>query len=890
MKFINKTGNTVRLPDIELSVPYREDMAGQVIDLDVVKKSRSFRNMVMLGKFEVVETGESLFEKNLLRAQGILKKDKPVEAVEEIVDDSIGTKVKIRGHFYEAGGYAKVNRNMAFGLKGLGLNVSIEPYTNANNHLSEEELRQLRPMKKQMDRHCICIDSVIPTFPDGSGGKYNILYTTIEASTVPQQFVDVANSYNEVWVTSDFCKEVLEKYDINPSIYVFPDTIDSGLYTDTGDKYQFRPALKDFVFVSLFGWSYRKGYDAMLKAYLKEFTGDDNVSLLIISRFQHKKDDIIKREIKKYIELFGGGNPAHIARYSNVIPENTLPSVYRACDSFVLFSRGEGFGIPYCFKKDTSIHTSLGPRAIQDIRVGDEIISGANVNRIVSEVHSHFYKGDFVKIKTMLTDDILEVTSSHKFLAYSPKRNKNGHIRGERNKLENWEPDWVKAKDLDHNHMLVYPVRQFWPHKNCVIDVSKISNVECDDNYVWSKFSNKPYGNLTAAKVAENIGCSKRQVYHFRQDGKLSSQVTEKIEKYISKVKLYEDDRVLVPRFIELNCDISKLMGYYLSEGSITSGGNCVEFDFHAKEETYHKEVCDIVKKLNLNATISIKGNSCRITVSSKIFADICQYFCGENSNRKFIGKDIINSPKEVVKSFINGYINGDGGSYIYSNNITFSTNSEQVARQMQKFILDFGECCSLKKRKNSLEYRGVINGNTINWIEKSKVGKLSKITGRIYTNSKYVFIPVSNLETYYDECFVYNFDVPKDQSYVSNIVVTHNCEASMCGLPVIATNHSGQTMFLKKDNSTLVDIDEIETVEQGRMHVHYWDGQKFPSLRSKEFIEEASDSMRSVYDNYDEAKEKNKILQGTLQKDYNINSVTSQMKSRLKKIWSKMK
>ena len=462
MKFINKTGNTVRLPDVELSVPYREDMAGQIIDLDVVKKSRSFRSMVMLGKFEVVETGESLFEKNLLRAQGILKKDKPVETVEEIKDESVGIKTKIRGHFYEAGGYAKVNRNMAFGLKNLGVNVSIEPYTNANNHLSEEELRQLRPMKKQMGRHCICIDSVIPTFPDGSGGKYNILYTTIEATTIPQQFVDVANSYNEVWVTSDFCKEVLEKYEVNPSIYVFPDTIDSKLYTDTGDKYQFKPALKDFVFVSLFGWSYRKGYDAMLKAYLKEFTGDDNVSLLIISRFQHKKDDIIKREIKKYIGLFGGANPPHIARYSNVIPENTLPSVYRACDSFVVFSRGEGFGLPFC--------------------------------------------------------------------------------------------------------------------------------------------------------------------------------------------------------------------------------------------------------------------------------------------------------------------------------------------------------------------------------------------------------------------------------------------EASLCGLPVISTNHSGQTMFLKEDNSTLVNIDEIETVEQGRMHVHYWDGQKFPSLRSKEFIDEASNAMRSVYDNYDDAKEKNKILQGTLQRDYNINSVTSQMKNRLKKIWSKMK
>lgn len=347
MKFINKTGNTVRLPDIELSVPFREDLAGQIIDLDLVKKSRAFRSMVMLGKFKIVEVGNSIFEKNLIKAQDMLKKSESISMKVEDQNTSTDMQVKVRGHFFEAGGYAKVNRNMALGLHNLGVNISIEPYTNANNHLTEEELKQLKPMKKNMGRNSICIDSIIPTFMQGSGGKYNILYTTIEAATIPQQFVDVANSYNEIWVVSDFCKQVLEKYDVRRPIFVFPDTIDSSLYVDKGIKYQFNPSLRKFVFVSLFGWSYRKGYDALLKSYLKAFNGNDDVSLLIISRFQHKKNDIIKTEIKKHIDLFGGNNPAHIARYSNVIPEDVLPSIYRACNSFVLFSRGEGFGIPY---------------------------------------------------------------------------------------------------------------------------------------------------------------------------------------------------------------------------------------------------------------------------------------------------------------------------------------------------------------------------------------------------------------------------------------------------------------------------------------------------------------------------------------------------------------
>ena len=35
-----------------------------------------------------------------------------------------------------------------------------------------------------------------------------------------------------------------------------------------GDKYDFGSNLNSFIFVSVFGWSYRKGYDVLLKSYL----------------------------------------------------------------------------------------------------------------------------------------------------------------------------------------------------------------------------------------------------------------------------------------------------------------------------------------------------------------------------------------------------------------------------------------------------------------------------------------------------------------------------------------------------------------------------------------------------------------------------------------------
>jgi len=250
--------------------------------------------------------------------------------------------VKIKGHFFENGGYAKVNRNLALGLEDLGVNVKIDPV----NKPSIKD-PQLKPLLRKSFKNGICIDSIVPTSGHESFGKYKILYTTIESDTIPNFFVDFTKNYNEIWVTSDFCKEILQRYDVKSPIYIIPDSIDHNIYKEDGDRHSFSSRLNPFVFVSVFGWSYRKGYDVLLKSYLQEFNEDDPVSLLIVSKFKNN-NDVIKKTIDKYIKEYGGENPPHIVRYSKDIEEETLPNIYRACNAFVLFSRGEGFLIPSC--------------------------------------------------------------------------------------------------------------------------------------------------------------------------------------------------------------------------------------------------------------------------------------------------------------------------------------------------------------------------------------------------------------------------------------------------------------------------------------------------------------------------------------------------------------
>ncbi len=363
MKIINNSKNTIYLEDIDTHIPYRNGDAESVTP-DLLKKSRSLRGFIIGGMFDVAEYDENerieasiVYLKNKVvqqeekRRAKIPEKNEKEEFIElpslpRITDE---IEVKIHGIFYDAGGYGKVNRNLATKLNSMGFKIKVEP-KRGQNQLQEEELEPIVKLtKNKISRHHILIDSLIPSFADFSSGKYKILYTTIESYSVPDQFVECCQHYNEIWVTSEWSSTVLRKY-IDQPIYTVVTGVDPSHYTETGPRFDFRPNVKGFVFVSVFGWNYRKGYDVLLKAYFDEFSSDDNVSLLIMSRYQSGQSKFHRNKIKNDIDLimddFPNKDLPHVVRYSRVVPEKDMPKIYRAANCFVLPTRGEGGGLP----------------------------------------------------------------------------------------------------------------------------------------------------------------------------------------------------------------------------------------------------------------------------------------------------------------------------------------------------------------------------------------------------------------------------------------------------------------------------------------------------------------------------------------------------------------
>jgi glycosyltransferase involved in cell wall biosynthesis len=192
-------------------------------------------------------------------------------------------------------------------------------------------------------------------------GRRTVFYTMMETQGLHESFVQRCNDgATEVWVPCEFYADVFLNAGITKPIHVLPLGVNHNLYVPGAKEprlsYVEFPSgetvseLPDaFRFMSLFGWSHRKGPDVLCKAFLSAFDGGDDAILVIHSRYmassapQH--NTYIHDEIRKYYKE-AGKRPPRIYHCGQEIPISRLPGCYAASDCFVFCSRGEGFALP----------------------------------------------------------------------------------------------------------------------------------------------------------------------------------------------------------------------------------------------------------------------------------------------------------------------------------------------------------------------------------------------------------------------------------------------------------------------------------------------------------------------------------------------------------------
>lgn len=279
-------------------------------------------------------------------------------------------KVVWSGTYLDYGGYADMSRTYVRGLYDRGWDMGTE-IMKGTEDIPPEDAKFFRSLSKTdnngnpslyLSKGVIKIVAFLPLI-NIPKFKHNVIYTMMESRKVNKNFVKTSNRfYDSCWTPTEYNKRVFEEGGVKIPVDVMPIGIND--YNNPKNALPFfnlnykvysnkvapdQPS--GFKFLSVFRWSFRKGFDVLLKSFLNEFKFSDDVCLVIHSRHAAMSHDprfyqYVQNDLGRLYDEYSGPESPPVYLCQELVPSDLMPSLYNIGDCFVSTSRGEGLCIP----------------------------------------------------------------------------------------------------------------------------------------------------------------------------------------------------------------------------------------------------------------------------------------------------------------------------------------------------------------------------------------------------------------------------------------------------------------------------------------------------------------------------------------------------------------
>lgn len=281
------------------------------------------------------------------------------------VEDSARLAVRWGGMALDFSGYARVSRLVLPELQRRGVDVQLDSYARDERFTKSlesdpaEARRWLGLLKNKVERGLYV--SFHPAAGWNGGPIWSAKrrenpgfdayagFTMFETDRLPRGWTDEAARMDEVWVPSRFNLETFANAGIpreklrllQPGLDLAPWRADVVPLELEGEK--------RFTFLSVFQWTRRKGWDVLLDAWARAFGPEDDVRLVLRAYPGYRKDPPLAQRIDAHLATLGRSRAdcAPIVLIERFVSEQDMPRLYAAADAFVLPTRGEGWGLPY---------------------------------------------------------------------------------------------------------------------------------------------------------------------------------------------------------------------------------------------------------------------------------------------------------------------------------------------------------------------------------------------------------------------------------------------------------------------------------------------------------------------------------------------------------------
>jgi len=288
-------------------------------------------------------------------------------------------------------------------------------------------------------------------------------------------------------------------------------------------------------------------------------------------------------------------------------------------------------------------------------------------------------------------------------------------------------------------------------------------------NYIWVKTPNIKIGDVLPFKIGGYNGGSLQKLDKFKQTKTTNLNIIEQPT--------------------HLNNNLAWLLGLYLADGSTHKKGIRIAGDINKLNDL--KKASTIIKEqFNIECLIyeRTNGNNADLYANSKSLLKWLKLNDLIKPKTKYIEIPLIirKSPKDIIKSYIDGYGIGDGSTKTHCR--SFCTISKKMASQLIVVLRSIGidaKCRLMPPTKTSF------GDNMRYWISERK-GRtvkeryIKKSVRNIWRQLDKLGLKDFNFDTVVDIqngfTDTYDISVPKRNTYISESYVSHNTTSCVVG------------------------------------------------------------------------------------------------------------
>lgn len=256
-------------------------------------------------------------------------------------------QVVFRSPFFSPSGYGSAAREIALALDSAGVDVRLENIGDRYSFLHPEIQARLEHLERRPSQP----DALLLTVSSGASpnerAQFKKLVTCVmwETSKAPAAFAEPCRSMDAMIVPNSFNKEAFRNAGVKIPIFTAPYGVNSEVFSSVGPVERLGEPVGQFIFLSVFGWSERKGPDVLLQAYVQEFDPEEPV-VLFLKTHGLKADHLPHHLYEKVMSQIKVKHPPKIRILTEAAPTERMAALMRGSDCFVLPTRGEGFGLP----------------------------------------------------------------------------------------------------------------------------------------------------------------------------------------------------------------------------------------------------------------------------------------------------------------------------------------------------------------------------------------------------------------------------------------------------------------------------------------------------------------------------------------------------------------